>query len=71
MLFDYKSPPQPSPKGREEEVELYKSKYLVSHYEKVSYLENDLMRVPTPEEFFFLQSDEFFGSDQILSKDAA
>ena len=62
MLFDYKSPPQPSPKGREEEVELYKSKYLVSHYQKVSSLDNDLMRVPTAEEFFFLQSDTAFNA---------
>jgi hypothetical protein len=44
------------------ETEVFTSKYLVSHYEKVSSLENDLMRVPTPEEFFFLQSDTAFNA---------
>lgn len=61
-LFDLKSPPQPSPKEREQESEVFTSKYLVSHYQKVSCLENDLLRVPTPEEFFFLQSDTAFNA---------
>lgn len=42
--------------------ELFTSKYLASHFQKVSSLENDLMRVPTPEEFFFLQSDTAFNA---------
>ena len=67
MLFDIKSPPQPSPKGRETvgedgKPELFVSKYLVKHCQKVSSLENDLMRVPTDEEFFFLQSDTAFNA---------
>ena len=65
-LFDYKSPPQPSLKGREkeqeEETEVYTSKYLAAHYQKVSSLEKDLMRIPTSEEFFFLQSDTAFNA---------
>lgn len=65
-LFDYKSPPELSPKGRvsaEGEVtEIHLSKYLAAHYQKVSSLENDLMRVPTTEEFFFLQSDTAFNA---------
>lgn len=69
MLFDYKSPPQPSPKGRETELEkqdgkaeMFVSKYLVKHYQKVVSLEDELMRVPTEEEFFFLQSDTAFNA---------
>lgn len=41
---------------------IFTSKYLAAHYRKVSSLENDLMRVPTPEEFFFLQSDTAFNA---------
>jgi hypothetical protein len=67
MLFDIKSPPQPSPKGRETagedgKPELFVSKYLVKHCQKVSSLENDLKRLPTDEEFFFLQSDTAFNA---------
>lgn len=72
MLFDYKVlTPVPSPKERGEGVEIlrqaqddkpYVSKYLASHYQKISSLENDLMRVPCPEEFFFLQSDTAFNA---------
>jgi hypothetical protein len=68
-LFDYKelsSPPPPLLKekgeGVETETEKYISKYLVKHFQKVSSLERDLMRVPTPEEFFFLQSDTAFNA---------
>ena len=66
MLFNYKdilaSPPTPLLKEKGEGTELFTSKYLASHYQKVSSLENDLMRVPTPEEFFFLQSDTAFNA---------
>jgi hypothetical protein len=62
MLFNY----QDLKKEKEEEAkplaELYTSKYLASHFQKVSSLENDLMRVPTKEEFFFLQSDTAFNA---------
>jgi hypothetical protein len=63
MLFDYT---KFSAKKEEEETapvtELFTSKYLAAHYQKVSSLENDLMRVPTQEEFFFLQSDTAFNA---------
>lgn len=71
MLFDLKTPPQPSPKGRETGCDnkegsgvgdLFVSKYLAKHCQKVSSLEDDLMRVPTDEEFFFLQSDTAFNA---------
>lgn len=63
-LFDYRDlqkkedeiPPD------EKKEELFTSKYLVNHFQKVTSLENDLMRIPTPEEFFFLQSDTAFNA---------
>ncbi|MES2798089.1 MAG: hypothetical protein V4683_19125 [Bacteroidota bacterium] len=63
-LFDYhdllkNEEEQPEP---EKGTEVHISKYLAAHYQKVSSLENDLMRVPTPEEFFFLQSDTAFNA---------
>jgi hypothetical protein len=67
-LFDYKalsSPLFPSTQGttgQETETEKYISKYLVKHFQKVSSLEKDLMRIPTAEEFFFLQSDTAFNA---------
>jgi hypothetical protein len=67
-LFDYKalsSPPLLSTQGttgQETETEKYISKYLVKHFQKVSSLEKDLMRIPTAEEFFFLQSDTAFNA---------
>jgi len=63
MLFNYKEL-----EVRSQELEVandngvFTSKYLASHYAKVSNLEEDLMRVPTPEEFFFLQSDTAFNA---------
>jgi len=68
MLFDYKklSSPNPPPKeggaGCDVDNQMFVSKYLASHYQKISSLENDLMRVPTREEFFFLQSDTAFNA---------
>lgn len=38
------------------------SKYLLKHFEKVSKLEADLTRLPTHEEFFFLQTDNSFNA---------
>ena len=40
----------------------YVSKHLVTHFEKVANLQEDLSRVPTPGEFFFLQSDGSFNA---------
>ena len=42
--------------------ELYSSKYLVFHFEKLKSLEESMNRLPTPEEIFFLQSDNAFNA---------
>lgn len=63
MLFSYKDILKKNEdKTADEKVELFTSKYLASHYQKISSLENDLMRVPSEEEFFFLQSDTAFNA---------
>ena len=67
MLFNYKDILSPTlSKGEGDESgkgeELYTSKYLAAHYQKVSSLERDLMRIPSEEEFFFLQSDTAFNA---------
>lgn len=46
--------------------EQWVSKYLASHFQKVSKLEDDLFRVPTKEEFFFLQSESSFNAFDFL-----
>ena len=56
-LFDIKKVEEAEPME-----ELFTSKYLASHYQKVSSLESDLMRLPSEEEFFFLQSDTAFNA---------
>lgn len=67
-LFDYKDlthplpPPEEGNTGSDKKDSLYVSKYLVKHFQKVSSLESDLMRVPAEEEFFFLQSDTAFNA---------
>lgn len=38
------------------------SKYLAAHYQKVASVKKDLKRLPEPEEFFFLQSDNSFNA---------
>lgn len=38
------------------------SKYLAVHYQKIKYLNDELQRLPAPEEFFFLQSDTSFNA---------
>lgn len=40
----------------------YISKYLLSHYEKIKNLDKDLQRLPSIDEFFFLQSDTQFNA---------
>ena len=64
MLFnidDLKEKKETVPPDEKKE-ELFVSKYLAKHCQKVSSLENDLMRVPTDEEFFVLQSDTAFNA---------
>jgi len=41
---------------------IWQSKYVVSHFQKISNLSEDLNRLPTAEEFFFLQSDTAFNA---------
>lgn len=62
MLFDYKDILDKKEEAPRNDSEPFTSKYLASHYQKVSSLENDLMRIPCPEEFFFLQSDTAFNA---------
>lgn len=50
-------------KGKEVESSgVWKSKLVVKHFEKIANLEDDLIRLPTPEEFFFLQTDKAFNA---------
>ena len=50
------------PKKEEKLNELWTSKYIASHFQKIQSLENDLSKVPTADEFFFLQSDKAFNA---------
>lgn len=56
-LKNYSSPIPAKPKN-----EKWESRYLLAHYDKVSKLEEDLLRLPTEEEFFFLQTDNSFNA---------
>lgn len=63
MLFNYKETiTKSSTESQDKLSEIFISKYLTSHFKKVSSLENDLMRLPTENEFFFLQSDTAFNA---------
>ena len=53
--------PKVAPK-KENSSEHFISKYLLAHYEKIKNLDKDLKRLPTSEEFFFLQSDTSFNA---------
>lgn len=62
-LFDYKALQEEQKQvSREAADKPYSSKYLAAHYQKVSSLENDLLRIPVQEEFLFLQSDTAFNA---------
>ncbi len=62
-LFDYKALQEEQKQvSREAADKPYSSKYLAAHYQKVSSLENDLLRIPVHEEFLFLQSDTAFNA---------
>lgn len=49
---------------KEEDVKSssFTAKYLLAHYEKVENLERNLSRLPSPEEFFFLQTSKQFNA---------
>jgi hypothetical protein len=49
-------------KTQEKSSGTWTSKYLAMHFEKVANLEEDLIRLPTPDEFFFLQTDKAFNA---------
>jgi len=42
--------------------ELFISKYLNKHYQTIKNLSEDLLRLPAPEEIFFLQTDNAFNA---------
>lgn len=41
---------------------VFKSQYIQKHFEKIAYLHEDLKRLPSTEEFFFLQTDNSFNA---------
>lgn len=47
---------------QEKPSEHFVSKYLVAHYQKIKSLHKELQRLPSSEEFFFLQSDTSFNA---------
>lgn len=57
-FFDFKKPEIKEKKLNES----WASKYILSHFDKVANLDDDLLRLPTNEEFFFLQSDKAFNA---------
>ncbi|WP_445458427.1 hypothetical protein [Flavobacterium sp. HNIBRBA15423] len=59
-FFDFNK--QKEPKKEEKLNELWTSKYVAKHFQKIESLENDLNRVPTSDEFFFLQTDKAFNA---------
>lgn len=60
-FFDYKGI-KPEQKEEVEKTSSFRSKYLLAHYEKVDSLEKSLSRLPTEEEFFFLQTIKQFNA---------
>ena len=54
------------PLSKTSKNEQWISKYLAKHFQKVSKLEEDLLRVPTADEFFFLQSESSFNAFDFL-----
>jgi|SRR5690606_32013446 len=54
------------PLSKSSQKEQWISKYLAKHFQKISKLEEDLLRVPTTDEFFFLQSESSFNAFDFL-----
>lgn len=50
------------PEASEKLQEKFVSKYLLKHFQKLDTLEKDLNRLPTKEEFFFLQTEKSFNA---------
>lgn len=59
-FFDFNKPKEIEKKEKLSEV--WTSKYVANHFQKIQSLENDLNRIPTEDEFFFLQSDKAFNA---------
>jgi len=59
-FFDLQQPPKEE--ATDEMSSVFKSKYINKHFEKIAHLHKDLKRLPTVEEFFFLQTDNSFNA---------
>jgi hypothetical protein len=56
---------KPGPQRGKAHIDVEKhfvSKYLLAHYQNVNHLEENLKRLPEPEEFFFLQTGNSFNA---------
>ena len=55
-----------APPGRDLQIAVpqahFESKYLLAHYQNIHKLEQNLQRLPSPEEFFFLQTGSAFNA---------
>ena len=60
-FFDIKER-KSGPSPQEDPQRHFKSKYLLAHFENVNNLEKNLTRLPSPEEFFFLQTNNSFNA---------
>lgn len=61
-FFDYKELQDKQEESDEDFSNKWESKYLNFHFEKVSSLQEDLTRLPTPGEIFFLLSEGSFNA---------
>ncbi len=59
-FFDIKDLKAASQKKQQESH--FESRYLLAHFENVNRLEGQLKRLPSPEEFFFLQTNNSFNA---------
>lgn len=58
----FQIPTEESVGSKESTSELFISKYLSMHYQKIKSLSADLLRLPTEEELFFLQTESSFNA---------
>lgn len=63
--FDISTLKDPSP--AKDPSRHFKSKYLLAHFENVTKLEENIQRLPSPEEFFFLQTSKSFNAFTFVS----
>jgi hypothetical protein len=59
-FFDFNA--TPSIEAKEKVSEQWTSKFIASHFLKIQSLEDDLLRLPTEDEFMFLQTDKAFNA---------